>query len=290
MRIGYNEATMKDGSTLEQDLELCERFGFDEIEIRLDMLRAYLKTHTVSDLARFFEKSHLKPGPFNALYTYRELFSEQDDPARREALLEEFLLGCKVGREIGADMFIIVPPMSAGGYDCAYEGSREEIFADCVRILKGLAEIGAPYGMKLCFELVGAAKCSVREIGQADEIVRAVNRDDVGFVFDSCNIYSFHKLNDFSAMANVQPEKLFAVHINDYDDVPEQELCPAVRCLCGDGVIDLENYLSVLKKMDYQGMVSIETFRPEHWAQPAEAVISRAYETTRAILARCGCL
>ena len=39
MLISYNEACAKDCSTLEQDLELCERAGFDCIELRLDMLR-----------------------------------------------------------------------------------------------------------------------------------------------------------------------------------------------------------------------------------------------------------
>ena len=39
MLISYNEACARDCSTLEQDLELCERAGFDCIELRLDMLR-----------------------------------------------------------------------------------------------------------------------------------------------------------------------------------------------------------------------------------------------------------
>ncbi len=52
MKIGYNEATAKDCSTLEKDLELCEKYGFDYIEIRLDMLKDYLKTHTSDDLKK----------------------------------------------------------------------------------------------------------------------------------------------------------------------------------------------------------------------------------------------
>ena len=38
MFISYNEACARDCSTLEQDLVLCEKAGFDYIEIRLDML------------------------------------------------------------------------------------------------------------------------------------------------------------------------------------------------------------------------------------------------------------
>ena len=72
MFISYNEACARDCSTLEQDLVLCEKAGFDYIEIRLDMLTDYLKRHTVEELAAFFCTSRLKPHAFNALYLYPE--------------------------------------------------------------------------------------------------------------------------------------------------------------------------------------------------------------------------
>lgn len=65
MFISYNEACARDCSTLEQDLVLCEKAGFDYIEIRLDMLTDYLKRHTVEELAAFFCTSRLKPHAFN---------------------------------------------------------------------------------------------------------------------------------------------------------------------------------------------------------------------------------
>ena len=79
MFISYNEACARDCSTLEQDLVLCEKAGFDYIEIRLDMLTDYLKRHTVEELAAFFCTSRLKPHAFNALYLYPEFLSEGDD-------------------------------------------------------------------------------------------------------------------------------------------------------------------------------------------------------------------
>ena len=46
LKLGYNEATCKENSSVEKDLELCEKYGYDYIELRLDMLKEYLKTHT----------------------------------------------------------------------------------------------------------------------------------------------------------------------------------------------------------------------------------------------------
>lgn len=57
MKTSYNEACARDCSTLEQDLSLCEKAGFDYIEIRLDMLRGWLKDHTVDQLKEFLKRT-----------------------------------------------------------------------------------------------------------------------------------------------------------------------------------------------------------------------------------------
>ena len=58
MKLCFNQATTLGNSTLEKDLELCEKHGYDLIEIRLDKLREYLETKSIGDLADFFKKSH----------------------------------------------------------------------------------------------------------------------------------------------------------------------------------------------------------------------------------------
>ena len=54
-------------STLAQDVVLAERFGYDYIEIRLDMLQEWLQKHTLSELADIFAVGHLKPWGYNSL-------------------------------------------------------------------------------------------------------------------------------------------------------------------------------------------------------------------------------
>ncbi|UYB60149.1 hypothetical protein N6B35_28595 (plasmid) [Klebsiella michiganensis] len=50
MKIGFNQATSMNCSTLETDVLLCEENGFDFIEFRLDKLREYFKTKSIVDL------------------------------------------------------------------------------------------------------------------------------------------------------------------------------------------------------------------------------------------------
>lgn len=290
MKTSYNEATAKDCSSLALDLELCEAAGFDYIEIRLDMLSDYLKEHTVEELAAFFRTSRLKPHALNALYVYPEFLGEADDPARREALMAEFKQGLEVSRAIGNHYFIIVPPLQRDPKGGPFIGTREDTFNNCVRILNQLGEIAQAYDVKLCFELVGFNRSSVRTVEEADAIVRAVDRDNVGFVFDSYNIYLNGRTNDFSAIRQVQPEKIFAVHMMSGKDVPDEEMGQDKRCFPDEGVVDICNFLENLKKTGYDGMVSIETFNPEYWAEDPKWVIDTAYKSTRNMLEKCGCI
>ena len=81
MKTSYNEACARDCSTLEKDLALCEKAGFDYIEIRLDLLRGWLKEHTVEQLKEFFETHRLKPHAINAVYLYQGMLPDETPDA-----------------------------------------------------------------------------------------------------------------------------------------------------------------------------------------------------------------
>ncbi len=104
LKLGYNEATCKENSTVERDLALCEKYGYDYIELRLDMLKDYLQTHTVEDLKAFFAKSHLKPFAFNSIENIN-FCNEQE----WKELVELFTFGCEIAQQIG-NPYIIVGP------------------------------------------------------------------------------------------------------------------------------------------------------------------------------------
>lgn len=290
MKLSYNEATAKGCSTLAKDLELCEKAGFDYIEIRLDMLRDYLIDHTLEELTDFFKTHRLKPHAMNALYLYSDFLSDSDDLDRQKVLMDEFLFGCTVSKAIGNNYFIIVPPLQRDPLGGSYKGNEEKTFTDCVRILRRLGETAEEYDIKLCFELVGFNRSSVRSISAADRIIRAVDRANVGFVFDSYNIYLNGRLNDFRELRTVEPEKIFAIHLMGGLDVSEEEMGQDKRCFCDTGVINIDNFLKNLKGTGYQGMVSVETFNPEYWSRNPELVIKEAYQTLKKKLSENKCI
>lgn len=286
MKTSYNEACGRDCSTLEQDLELCEQAGFDYIEIRLDLLRGYLQNHTLEQLRAFFDTSRLKPHAINAVYL-RQGMLPGEEISWEEPAMQDFKLACETCQAIGSRFVIVVPPLDPSG---VFTGDVDAAQQDCVRILKKLSALARPYGVRLCFELVGLRKSCVRDIGSVDRIVRAVDQDNVGFVFDSYNIYLNGRCNDFSGLRAVLPEKIFAVHLMSADDVPEDQMGQDKRCFPGRGVVDTDAFLQTLRACGYEGMVSVETFRPEYWAQSPRWVVENAYSSLRQALQANGCL
>ena len=274
MKLCFNEATTIGNSTLAQDLELCEKHGYDLIEIRLDKLREYLETHTIADLKAFFEKSHLKPFAFNALewINFRT-------PADWETLMQGLDLFCEAGKEIGCNRVVVVPTPDVGNKTIA------EIKKSSVEAIKEIDARARKNGwpMKLAFEFVGYPNLCVNTFGQAYDIVEAANMDNVGMVLDC---FHFHAMGSrFEDLERAPKEKIFILHIDDSEDLPVGAARDEHRLWPGEGAVDLKRIFQILKDKGYEKMASVELFRPEYYEMPAEDTIRIAKEKSVKALA-----
>lgn len=264
LKLGFNEATCKQNSSVERDLELCEKYGYDYIELRLDMLKEYFKTHTIDDLKAFFAKSRLKPFAFNSIEDINF-----NTPAQWEKLVELFTFGCEVAQAIGNPYMIVVPTM---GPDMDRK-TEQEVFEDSVKVLNQLADIAEPYGVCCSFEPIGDRRWCCNSLRQAWEIVQAVNRDSVGLTVDCINFYMHDKCADLGYIRKIPKEKLFVYHINDCEDLPLRVLDHCHRIMPGKGCIPVAEISKAVMDTGYGGPVCLELFRPEYWNMDAEEVI-----------------
>lgn len=275
MKLGFNEATCMKRSTVEQDLTLCEKYGYDYIELRLDMLADYFTRKTVKDLQSFFASSRIKPYAFNSIEDINFCNSGQ-----WQKLLDLFRFGCETAQAIGNPYIIVVPTMG----DDMHMKSQKEIFDDSTEVLTKLADIAKPYGVKLAFEPIGDRRWCVRSLDQALEIVQAVNRPDVGLALDSINLFLYNRLENIDTIDAVPLEKLFVYHIDDCEDLPLGVLDHCHRLFPGEGVIPLARISEKLHQKGYDEICSVELFRPEYWDLDPEDVIRTAAQKTRNFL------
>lgn len=273
MKICFNQATTMKYSTLEKDLEFCEKAGYDLIEIRLDKLNDYLLTHTVDDLVNFFKNSHLKPFAFNAL----EFITFRDEAGYKE-ILDNLQFLCEVGDKINCKKIVVVPTFDIGDY------TKSQIKEETIRSLNILADIAAKHDTKLAFEFVGYPNCSVNTFGQAYDIVKAVNKDNVGVVLDC---FHFHAMGSrIEDLQKADPKKIFIFHIDDSEDLPVGAARDHQRLWPGDGAIDLASIIKTLKEIGYSEMVSVELFRPEYWEMDIETTIKTGKAKTEEVTSK----
>ena len=180
MKLGFNEATTLENSNLLKDLEYCNKNGYDYIEIRtMDKLPEYLQSHSIDDLAHYFNANHIKPLALNAL-----VFFNNRDEEDYKAIIAEFKDMLEIGRKIGVEYIVAVPLVTE------QKILKEALKNSSVKVLQELSDLAEPYGIKIAVEFVGHPQCTVNTFGQAYDIVQAVDRDNVGLVLD-CFHFSF---------------------------------------------------------------------------------------------------
>ncbi|WP_394236801.1 sugar phosphate isomerase/epimerase family protein [Niallia oryzisoli] len=276
MKLSFNEGTTWESASLQQNLDLCEKYGYDYIEIRkIDQLIDYLKENTLDDLKEYFDTHHIKPLSLNALCFFNNRTKEDE-----EKVIEEFKEYLEICKKINCEYICVVP----SNIDVTEKGKTltEEVNASCVQVLTQLSDLAEPYGVKIAIEFIGIPQNTVNTFAQAFDIVKQVNRDNVGLVYDT---FQFTGMGSrFEDVTDDAAEKIFIFHINDVDGYPVGQMHDTNRVWPGHGVIDLEAHLKRLKELNYDFAASVELFRPEYYQMDPEEVIKKAKETTLEVL------
>ena len=272
MKIALNGATTM-RADLATDLQAAKSAGFDYVEIWAAKLRNFLKERSTKELKDLFAESGLEPLSINSIehITFR-------DATAYESIKKECEELSKIAAAVGCPCIVVVPgPLPKGG------ASRESVISESIRVLNELCDISAEHGVSLAFEFLGQTDCSVPTLDLATEIVRAVNRKDLGLVIDS---FHFYAGNSTVAMIEaLDPALIQIFHINDAEDLPREQLEDRHRLMPGLGILPLRQMISAFRKIGYDKVASVEIFRPEYWERDPFALARDAHAATKSVLA-----
>lgn len=283
MKTGFNEGTSLEcqGHSLQADLDYCEQFGFDYIDVRFDCLNDYLASgKTLADLHQWFDSHRLKPLSYNALC----FFNMKQSQAEKDAViaeLDDIIAKCAA---INCPAVVVVP-----SFNIPVEATRQEIRNDAVAMLKAMIKRCEPAGIKLSLEFCGAPTMSINTFDDAYAIVEAVDSPLMGVTLDQ---YHFHAMGStWEALEKADGRKIFVWHLNDMEDLPcgAAYNTDAKRLWPGDprGCLDHRRYAETLKKIGFDGDVcTIEIFRPEYYKLSLEENVQTAYAKTAEHLKR----
>lgn len=271
MKLALNGATtMK--ADLATDIRVAHTAGFDFVEIWAAKLRKFLRTKSAADLRKLFDENALEPLSINSIehVTFRP-------PAEFEAIKAECEELSALAAELRCPYIVVVP-----GRLPEQAPSLEEIIDESVRVLTELSDIAGRHGIGLGFEFLGQTDCSVQTLDLADEIVRRVDRPNVGLVIDSFHFYAGG--STFDMIDGIAPESLFIFHINDAENLPREQLRDSHRLLPGLGILPLAEMSQAFKRIGYDRVASVEIFRPEYWESDPLKLALEAKAATERVL------
>jgi len=275
MKLALNGATtMK--ADLATDIRVAHTAGFDFVEIWAAKLRTFLQTKSAADLRKLFDENALEPLSINSIehVTFRT-------PAEFEVIKAECEELSALAGELQCPYIVVVP-----GRLPEQAPSLEEIIDESVRVLTELSDIAGRHGIGLGFEFLGQTDCSVQTLELADEIVRRVDRPNVGLVIDSFHFYAGG--STFDMIESIAPESLFIFHINDAENLPREQLRDSHRLLPGLGILPLPEMFQAFKRIGYDRVASVEIFRPEYWQRDPLKLALEAKAATQKLLGMAG--
>lgn len=251
MKLAFHGATTMT-SDLETDIAVTAQAGFKALEVWAEKMDRYLAVHKLADLNQLFGDQGVLPLAINSI---EFIAFRGGEYAQVQARLHE--LG-SAAQAIDCPTVVVVPsPLPTRDMPWT------DVVAEYVRVLRDLSDIARLYDVRLSFEFLGFGWCSVRTPRAAFEIIQKCERDNVGLTIDAAHFFTggglIHELDE------LDPERIFAFHLDDLEDTPKEAVSDATRLLPGRGVIPLDEICAHLKQIGYDGSCSIELFRPEYW-------------------------
>nr|MDO8084316.1 sugar phosphate isomerase/epimerase [Candidatus Sigynarchaeum springense] len=257
VKFAVNQATLMK-TPMEAFLESCAAAGFTGVELRRDETFEYLKTHSISELKQCLDKLHLKVVSWNAIELF-SLCSEKDF----KGMLRYTERLIKIGNQIGCDLIIAVPSFTPDS-----KFPTDQAVSKTVERFQVLRKLANKYKFRMGFEPLGPPTNSVRKISDALQIIEKAEADGLpksGLVIDTFHYFvGEHAAAD---LATVPKDRLWLVHFNDCVKKPMDKLQDADRVWPGLGFFDLNGFVASMKKIGYDGYVSLELFNPAYWKE-----------------------
>jgi 2-keto-myo-inositol isomerase len=257
---------------LREMVELTARVGYDGIEPWVRDIEAYVGAGgDLADLSKRIADLGLRvEGAIGFCHWI------VDDAAARGAALEQARRDMDLVRQIGGCR-IAAPPAGATN------GPRLDL-RQVVQRYRALVEVGVNLGVVPQLELWGFSS-NVSRLGEAAMVAIESGHPDACLLLDVYHI--FKGGSDFAGLKIIDGSSMFCFHINDYPaNLTRQTIGDKDRIYPGAGVAPLEEILRMLASTGFAGVLSLELFNRDYWAQDAEQVARKGLESMKEMVDR----
>ncbi len=278
--------------TLLEAAVLFSEMGLDAIEIifQEEYKCAVNWSTTDEELLNYkqqFDKLNLE---VSCIVAYASDYNLEDDEKRMSAIAE-----CSrcihIANILGAKYIRIY-----GGTFLKGDSGFDEKRVILVQSMQSLADEAAPFGINLVLENHFNTMVTGPQISY--DIVKQINRQNVGILYDQANI-GFLSGEDYRQCISIQKDKIYYVHVKDFvfkgenkefvggsvTHVKEEDRAVVTK-IVGEGIVPWDEILPALKEIGYDGYLSLEYERRWHPMDIpiADIGMKKSAEYIRAIL------
>jgi 2-keto-myo-inositol isomerase len=254
-----------------KELEVASKGGFRSVEIWIDSIQEYLKTHTAADVRKLL--GDLGITVENAIGFAPWII---DDEAARQKGTDQLKREMEMLAEVGC-MRVATPPIGA-------QTAKDPIIdlRKAAERYRAILEISDQTKVIPQLELWGFSK-NLNKLSEVMYVATESGHPSARLLLD---IYHLYKGGTSQASLPLVGKPAIEVfHVNDYPSTLSREvIVDADRVFPGDGVAPIRETLRMIKRADKPIVLSLEVFNKNYYAQDALAVTKTAFAKMQAMV------
>ncbi len=269
-RYGLNTSTIQGQKlSLVEEIEIAAQAGYQAIEPWINEIERYVEGGgSLPELKRRLDDHGLS---VEGAIGFAEWIV--DDDSRRAKGFETARRDMDLVAQIGGKR-MAAPAMGAteiAGFDLFRIAER----------YRALLELGDQTGVAPILEVWGFSKTLTR-LSEATFVAQETGRADATILADVYHLYKGG--SPVEGLALLHPSVLPVLHMNDYPNLPQESIGDADRVYPGDGIAPMQQIFSLLNKIGFHGVLSVELFNRDYWKEDALVVAKTALQKTRAVV------
>ncbi|MHC4994580.1 MAG: sugar phosphate isomerase/epimerase family protein [Planctomycetota bacterium] len=270
-KVCLNTSTVRGANLkLDQQFDLAIGSGYDGIEPWVRDIENFVKDGgSLKDLGKKAKDNNLAIASAIGFANWIV-----DDNDKRAAALEQARRESAMLKQLGGT-HIAAPPAGAN------RSPLIDLDAAAARYRDLIVACGSE-GIIPMVEVWGFAT-NITRLSQAMYIAAQAGHKDASVLADAYHLYKGG--SDFAGLKLLGSASTHAFHINDYPDIPRDQINDADRVYPGDGVAPLKEILGYFIANNNYPTLSLELFNRTYWEQDPKLVARTGLEKTRAAIA-----
>ena len=261
MKLCLNTSTIQPQPLLDK-IQITAEAGFAGIELWINDIYQYIgQGGEVRDVENALADNGLELPCMIAIRGWGEAIGKE-----YQLLLDEARRRMELAARLGSPFVVATPPREP-----CEQNQLTDRFGD-------LLEIGDEIGTRPTLEYISFFK-GLSTLDDAWQIIQTIG-GTATLIADSFHTWNSH--SDRTLLGRIPAEHLSHFHINDAH--PTIKCCEQTdpdRMMLGAGPIDLALEFEMLRKIGYNGSVSLELFNVDLWQQNPLAVAQQGYQSLR---------